>query len=265
MPELPEVEAVCRKLRKEAAGGVIAEAVVLRPGSVKPHAPGDLDSAVGKSIVSIKRRGKNILLHLSGGLALRVHLRMTGNLFVIPDARFHSAKVRVYFRFRDGRGLVFEDTRALGRITIHAEAALDGLLAKIGIEPLSKGFTAETLLAMAKTSRRPAKLFLMDQRHIAGIGNMYAAEALFRARINPKQPINAVVKRKIQILHKVIIDILREAIGDAVRSYREPGSYQEMDFAVYGRKGESCIVCKRAITRIVQGGRSTYYCPNCQR
>lgn len=265
MPELPEVEAVCRKLRKEAVGGVIAEAFVLRPGSVKPQDSADLDKTVGKNILSIERRGKNILLHLSGGFALRVHLRMTGNLFVIPDARFHSEQVRVYFRFRDGRGLVFEDARALGRVTIHEETALDGLLKKIGIEPLSKGFTAAKLLAMAKESRKPAKIFLMDQQHIAGIGNMYAAEALFRARINPKQPINAVAKRKIEALHTAIIHVLREAMKNAVRSYSKPGSYQEMDFAVYGRKGEPCNVCRKTIARIVQGGRSTYYCPRCQR
>ncbi len=265
MPELPEVEAVCRKLRKEASGAVIAQAVVLRPGSVKPQNPADLDGAAGKSILRIERRGKNILLHLTSGLVLRVHLRMTGNLFVIPDARLLSAKVRVYFRFNDGRGLVFEDTRALGRVNFYAESELDGVLAKIGIEPLSKPFTAAKLQAMAKASRKPAKLFLMDQEHIAGIGNMYAAEALFRARINPKQPINAVVKRKIETLHQAILDILREAIKDAVRSYSKPGSYQQMDFAVYGRKGEACHVCKKAIARIVQGGRSTYFCPGCQR
>ena len=105
----------------------------------------------------------------------------------------------------------------------------------------------------------------MDQQHIAGIGNMYAAEALFRARVNPKQPIQAVTKRKIEALHKAIIDVLRQAMKDAVRSYSKPGSYQQMEFAVYGRKGEPCHVCKKTIARIVQGGRSTYYCPGCQR
>ena len=265
MPELPEVEAVCRKLRREALGSIIAGAVVLRPGSVTPQNPADLNEAIGKSILKIERRGKNILLHLSGGLALRVHLRMTGNLFVIPDARFHSEQVRVYFRFRDGRGLVFEDGRALGRVNIHEKAALAGLMEQVGIEPLSNGFTAAKLLAMAKASRKPAKLFLMDQQHIAGMGNIYAAEALFRARINPRQPVNSVVKRKIEALHKAIIDVLREAIKDAVRSYSKPGSYQEMNLAVYDRKGEPCNVCRKTIERIVQGGRSTYYCPGCQR
>jgi formamidopyrimidine-DNA glycosylase len=264
MPELPEVEAVCRKLRKQAIGGVISEAHVLRAGSVKPQHPADLDQAVGNEILKIERRGKNILLYLSRGLALRVHLRMTGNLFVLPDVRLHSARVRVYFRFRDGRGLVFEDTRALGRVTIHEESALDGLFENIGIEPLSKGFTAARFSAMAKESQKPAKLFLMDQRHIAGLGNIYAAEALFRGRIDPKQPMNAVSKRKVEALHKAIVEILREAIKDAVRSYNNPDSYREMEFAVYDRKGEPCKVCRKTIARIVQGGRSTFYCPRCQ-
>ncbi|MEP6535709.1 MAG: DNA-formamidopyrimidine glycosylase, partial [Bryobacteraceae bacterium] len=263
MPELPEVEAVCRKLRREAIGATIAEAVVLRPGTVKPQEPAVFDRAVGKSVISVERRGKNILVHLSGELVLHVHLRMTGNLFVVPDARFHSARVRVYFRFRDGRGLLFEDTRALGRVNLHEESQLDGLMEDVGIEPLSRAFTPALLVAMAKATRKPAKLFLMDQSHIAGVGNMYAAEALFRARINPKQPINTVRKSKIEGLHQAIVDVLREAMKDAVRSYSKPGSYQEMDFAVYGRKGEPCNVCGRKIARIVQGGRSTYYCPRC--
>jgi len=264
MPELPEVEAVCRKLRKEAAGAIIAEVAVLRPGTVKPQEPADLNQSIGKIIVNIERRGKNILLHLSGGFVLHVHLRMTGNLFVIPDARFHSARVRLYFRLSDGRGLVFEDTRALGRVNMHTETALDSLMEKIGIEPLSKAFTPAKLAAMTKENRKPAKLFLMDQQHIAGVGNMYAAEALFRARINPRQPINAVRRKKLEALHKGVVDVLREGLKDAVRSYSKPGSYQEMDFAVYGRKGEPCNVCGRKIVRIVQGGRSTYYCPRCQ-
>jgi formamidopyrimidine-DNA glycosylase len=265
MPELPEVEAVCRKLRREATGAVIAEAHVVRVRSVHPQDAGELDNTAGRTILRIERRGKNILVHLSGGYVLRVHLRMTGNLFVIPDARLQSARVRVYFLLKDGRGLVFEDSRVLGSVTIHPEAALDQLLDKIGIEPLSKAFTAKKLVEMASLSKKPAKIFVMDQQHIAGVGNMYAAEALFRARVNPKHPMNGVSKRKIEALHKAIIDVLREGTKDAVRSYSKPGSYQQMDFAVYGRKGEPCRTCRKKIARIVQGGRSTYYCPGCQR
>jgi formamidopyrimidine-DNA glycosylase len=265
MPELPEVEAVCRKLRKEAVGGVIAQVEVLRLRSVHPQSPETLEQAVGQSICAVERRGKNILLRLSGGYTLRVHLRMTGNLFVIPDARFYSARVRVYFRFRDGRGLVFEDFRALGSVTIHEQVELDKLLKKIGIEPLSKEFTIAKLLEMAKRSSKPAKIFLMDQQHIAGIGNMYAAEALFRARVNPKRPIRGVRKDKMQALHGAILSVLCDAMKHAVRSYSKPGSYGEMEFLVYGRKGERCTVCRRKIARIVQGGRATYYCPGCQR
>ena len=265
MPELPEVEAVCRKLRKEAVGGIIAEASVLRARTIYPQDAEQLSKVERHTIESVERRGKNIILHLSGGYALRIHLRMTGNLLVIPDARLQSAKVRVSFRFRDGRGLVFEDTRALGRVNLYEEKELDELLGDIGIEPLSKAFTVAKLVEMASQSRKPSKLFLMDQQHIAGIGNMYAAEALFRARINPKQPMNGIGKKKIEALHSAILAILKEAVKVAVQSYKQPGSYKEMDFAVYGRKGEPCAVCKRKIARIVQGDRSTYYCPHCQR
>jgi formamidopyrimidine-DNA glycosylase len=266
MPELPEVEAVCRKLRKEAAGTVIAEAKVMKPRSSRGQHTAELDLAAGRKIVTIERRGKNIVVHLSGGYALRVHLMMTGNLFVIPDARLHSARVRVHFRLQDGRGLVFEDARILGNVSLYTEDALEKALAKIGIEPLSKAFTVEKLVEMAKRSRLPAKLYLMDQHRIAGIGNMYAAEALFRARINPKQPMNAVKPAKLKALHQAIIDVLKEAIKAAVRSYSKPGSYgEDMDFNVYGRKGKPCHACGKPIARIEQGGRSTYYCPHCQR
>jgi len=266
MPELPEVEAVCRKLRKEAVGAVIDEAQVMKPRSARGAHSAELDHAVGQTIRKIERRGKNIVVHLSGGYALRVHLMMTGNLFVIPDARLYSARVRVHFRLRDGRALVFEDARILGNVSLYKEEDLKKALSKIGIEPLSKEFTIEKLLELAKRSRLPAKIYLMDQHHIAGIGNMYAAEALFRARINPEQPMNAVTKAKLKALHQAIIDVLKEAIKAAVRSYSKPGTYgKDMDFNVYGRKGKPCNVCGKPITRIEQGGRSTYYCPHCQR
>jgi formamidopyrimidine-DNA glycosylase len=265
MPELPEVEAVCRKLRREAVGAVIGEAHVLRPRMTHPQHPSEFTRTAGHTITNVERRGKNILVHLSGGVALWFHLRMSGNLFVIPDARFHSARVRAYFRLEDGRGLVFEDSRALGRMTLHADAELDLLLKDVGMEPLSKAFTVDALAEMARHSKKPAKLFLMDQTRIAGIGNIYAAESLFRARINPKRAVNSLRRPKIQDLHSAILDVLREAVKLAVRSYNKPDSYQEMDFAVYGRKGEACRVCGRKILRMLQGGRSTYYCPGCQR
>jgi formamidopyrimidine-DNA glycosylase len=265
MPELPEVEAVCRKLRRDAVGAVIEGVHVFRARTSHPQHPSELERAAGHRIDSVERRGKNILVHLSGGLVLRVHLRMTGNLFVVPNARLHSDRVRVCFSLRDGRGLVFEDTRALGVVNLHLTGELDKLLTGVGIEPLTRAFTAEWLVTAAAASKQPAKLFLMDQSNIAGVGNMYAAEALFRARIDPRKPIASIRRPKLEALHAAIVDILREGIKAAVIAYNKPGDYGDMDFAVYDRKDEPCHTCGRKIRRIVQGGRSTYYCPGCQR
>jgi formamidopyrimidine-DNA glycosylase len=259
------VEAVCRKLRRDAVGAVIERVSVYRARTAHPQHPSELERAASRQISSIERRGKNILIHLSGGIVLRVHLRMTGNLFVIPDARLHSERVRASFAFRDGRGLVFEDTRALGVINLHRTEDLNGILAGVGIEPLSRAFTAEWLVGAARVSKQPAKLFLMDQSNIAGVGNMYAAEALFRARINPRKAMNGIRRPKLEALHAAIVDILREGIKAAVIAYNKPGNYGDIRFVVYDRKDEPCFTCGRKIRRIVQGGRSTYFCPGCQR
>ncbi len=265
MPELPEVEAVSRKLRRDAVGGVIERVNVFRARTAHPQHPAELEIATGRRIEGVERRGKNILVHLSGGYALRIHLRMTGNLFVIPDARLQPERVRVSFAFRDGRGMVFEDIRVLGSVHIYRSEELEKVLENVGMEPLSRAFTAGWLASAAAKSKQPAKLFLMDQTNIAGIGNMYAAEALFRARIDPRKAMNRIRRPKLEALHAAIVAILREAIKAAVIAYGKPGGYGEIDFFVYGRKDEPCRSCGRKIRRIVQGARSTYFCPGCQR
>ena len=267
MPELPEVEAVCRNLRKHAIGATISSIHINRPritgGQNIPGVPGD-----SPSIERIARRGKNILIHLSTGRTLRIHLRMTGNLYVIPDFRFRPASTSAWFEFTDGRALVFQDTRGLGALTLHTAAEIEQLLTTLGPEPLSRRFTAEALIQSAKRLRQPAKLFLMDQRRVAGLGNIYAAEALFAARINPRKPIGDVSRAKLKALHAAILAILRDAVKSATRAYSRPGAFSEAESftpAVYGRAGERCHTCRAVIRRITQGGRSTYYCPRCQR
>jgi formamidopyrimidine-DNA glycosylase len=190
---------------------------------------------------------------------------MTGNLFVVPDARLHSERVRVSFALQDGRGLVFEDTRALGVINLHRTEDLDRVLSNIGIDPLTRAFTPEWLVQAASASKQPAKLFLMDQSIIAGVGNIYAAEALFRARIDPRKPMSGIRRPKLEALHAAVVDILRQGIKAAVIAYSKPGDYSDTRFIVYDRKDEPCDTCGRKIRRIVQGGRSTYFCPGCQR
>ena len=269
MPELPEVESVCRRLRAEATGAEIAGARVLRPSTVKPQTPALIQTRTkGRRIEAVVRRGKNILLGLSGGTWLRVHLRMTGDLRVIADPGLRAATARVLLEFRDGRALIFDDPRALG--VLHACTAEDAerLAEELGPEPLSPDFTAEVFAGMARRSRKPAKLFLMDQSRVAGLGNIYAAEALFRARIHPARPMHRLSRRKLDVLHGAIRSVLTAAIASAEKAYRNPGGFEEgEDFPVqvYGREGEPCYECGRKIRRVVQGGRSTYYCPGCQR
>jgi formamidopyrimidine-DNA glycosylase len=269
MPELPEVEAVCRKLRKDAAGAVIASAHIERRRITEPQDPKEVEALIsGRAIGRVERRGKNILVGLAGGLTVHVHLRMTGNLYVIPDWRLRVAGVSAWFALEDGRGLLFHDTRGLGSLTVLDAATLRKRLDGLGPEPLSRQFTAAAFIRSAAGSRQPAKLFLMDQRRIAGLGNIYAAEALFAARVNPLAPIGSISKPRMVALRDTIVTILRDALKSAAKAYLRPGGFQEAeDFptAVYGREGESCIRCEDSIRRIVQGGRSTYFCPNCQR
>ncbi len=269
MPELPEVEAVCRRLRQDACGATIASAHFPRPGIVAPQKPTTLQRKLaGVRIESIRRRGKNILLDLTSGDTLHVHLRMTGNLYVIPDYRFRPATARGWFELEDGRGLIFDDFRALGRIRLHPTAEIDQLLGKIGLEPLDPQFTLPAFKALSAKARQPVKIFLMDQRHVSGIGNIYAAEALFQARIDPRRAASSLSKVRLARLHEAIVSVLTLAVESAVAAYMQPDLFHEGEWfpvQVYGREGEPCNRCGRPVRRIPQGGRSTYYCGGCQK
>jgi formamidopyrimidine-DNA glycosylase len=265
LPELPEVEAVVRKLRKAALGAKIADFRAFRPRVTHPQSPAAVQKAVGCAIRGFERRGKHIIVRLDKGLSLNVHLKLSGNLTVIPDARLHASTVRALFAFRDGRALVLDDRRALAGVNLLADPELEEKLSALGIDPLSRAFTVDYLLDVARRSRKPAKLFLMEQYPISGMGNIYSAEALFRARIHPSRDIATLRRPKIELLHSAIRTVLREAVPAAVRSYKEPGLHEGMNYFVYGRKGEPCKVCGRAIARVEQAGRSTYFCPSCQR
>ena len=263
MPELPEVEAVCRKLRRDAAGARIVSVHLWRRRNRRLQT-----GAAGRTIRKIERRGKNILLHLDGDLAIRIHLRMTGNLYVIPDIRHRPTTTRDWFKLADGRGLILDDPRALGVVELRTGAEIETLMRGLGPEPLSPDFTLETFLDAARQSQTPAKLFLMDQNRIAGLGNIYAAEALHRARVHPAKPMNRLSRHKLQALHQAIVRVLTDAVQSACIAYTGPGRFKASEtfsLAVYGREGEPCPVCGRRVRRYVQGGRSTYYCPGCQR
>jgi len=261
MPEMPEVEAVCRRLRDEAQGAVIEQLRLLRPSI----ATGEVELACRKArLEGVERRGKNILLHLHPTAVLHIHLRMTGNLYVIPDHRFLVNAIRAVFDLSDGRGIVFEDPRALGRIALLE----DGILPEVGWDPLDPAFTPAILAALAKPSKQPAKLFLLDQRKVAGLGNIYAAEALFRAAIDPRRPMAELRLPQIAKLHAGIVTVMSGAVESVYELYAQPGNLIEAErqtLMVYDREGEPCRVCGRAIVRIPQGARSTYFCAKCQR
>lgn len=263
MPELPEVEAVCRKLRRDAVGSLITSAHF----SPRPN-PRLAQRFPGKRITAVDRRGKNILLRLHSRQTLRVHLGMTGNLYVIPEARLRPLLARAVFELDDGRALVLEDPRRLGTVELLEPDEADRLVASLGVEPLSDAFTPEWLAEAARRSRAPAKQFLMDQTRIAGLGNIYSAEALFQARIHPAKPMNRLGRRSLERLHRAVVAILDNAVQSACNAYSGPGKFEAREtfpLAVYGKEGERCPRCGRRIRRIPQHGRSTYFCPGCQR
>jgi formamidopyrimidine-DNA glycosylase len=262
VPELPEVEAVTRRL-EPARGAVITAA-----GQFRPTVAAGLAKARARRIASFARRGKNILVRLEGGDFLRVHLKMTGNLRVIPDARLRPSTARVWLTLADGRGIVLDDPRALGRVRFHRAAEESTLFADLGPEPFSPDFTEQHLRNEAARTRKPVKLFLMDQRAVVGLGNIYAAEALHRAGIHPARETRRIVRPRLARLYRAIMDVLEGAVASAAAAYAGPDGFEEGEhfpLHVYGREGEPCPVCGSPVRRIPQAGRSTYYCPSCQR
>ena len=267
MPELPEVEAVTRLLRSDAIGGVIRKTEVFRPRAIRPQKLEDFRLVANARIDAVDRVGKHIVVRLTKkaplDVVIKAHLGMTGNFHVIPDARLHSSYVRVLFTLKDGRGIAMDDSRIFGTVQVYRADELDSYLEHVGVDPLTKAFSPKFLAGIAATSKKPAKVLLMDQSPIAGLGNIYAAEALFRAKLNPFLPIPT-DGTKLTALHKSIKGVLNDAIARTVKAYRSPGHYQDMKYEVYGRKGQPCRVCKSLIEKRVQAGRSTFYCPACQ-
>ncbi|MFZ5926446.1 MAG: bifunctional DNA-formamidopyrimidine glycosylase/DNA-(apurinic or apyrimidinic site) lyase [Acidobacteriota bacterium] len=263
MPELPEVQAVAERLRAAAPWARITGFGQFRPSTISGGA-----YAPGRRIESVGRRGKNLILRLSGGWFARVHLKMTGDLRVLPDARQRPQTVRAWFSLDDGRAVVLDDPRALGRISLHPEQEEPELFEDLGPEPFSPEFTPAALYASSRRTVRPAKIWLMDQATVAGLGNIYAAEALFEAGIDPRRPAARLSRQRVERLHAAILRVLETALASVRAAYERPGAFSEAGFypvAVYGREGQPCRRCGAAVRRIPQGGRSTYYCPKCQK
>ncbi len=270
MPELPEVETVCRQLEPELAGHRIEELEVLDERWSRPVAPAELGAAVsGKTIEGLGRRGKYLLLALDGAQTLVMHLRMTGNL-VLAGGSTSERHLRARFRLDDGRELWFTDPRRFGEAFLIDDADLGRRFERLGVEPLSDDFTPEALGEMAAGRTVPLKSFLLDQSGVAGVGNIYADEALFRARLHPLSPAGSMRPEHHEALRDAIVAALEAGIdggGASIDDYRdgrgEKGTMQD-EFLVHTREGEPCPSCGEPIARIVVAGRSTYYCPSCQ-
>ena len=272
MPELPEVETIRRDLTARIVGRTVAEAWV------SPNAPklvqGEPAAAFclrlgGRRIEELDRRGKYLLIRLEGGLTWIVHLRMTGGIIHArggcPEERF----LRARFRLDDGSHLCYVDLRKLGTMWLVDDEST--VVGKLGPEPLGEAFGPRELHRLLSRRSAPVKAVLLDQEAVAGIGNIYADEALFEAGIRPAKAAKALSRRAAERLHWAVRKVLIEALQDRGSSFRdyvdaegEQGMHQ-LRVKEFRRTGEHCYVCGTAIKRVTVGGRSTHYCPKCQR
>jgi formamidopyrimidine-DNA glycosylase len=282
MPELPEVETIARQLRALVVDRTIASFESRWIRLTEPEPAEVMEARLrGRRISDVRRRGKFVVFDLDGGEALVVSLRMTGKL-LYGAADVDERHVRGEIRFEDGTAMRFSDTRKFGRMAIVDAATLDGsgegrrakmpLHASLGQEPLARAFSVAWLRALLRRRPRAAiKVLLLDQRAIAGIGNIYAIEALWRARIHPLRKAGSLRADEIARLHEAIRWALRKGIrlGGASRTdyvdARGNKGRMQREFQVYSRAGEPCPRCGRAIVRTVVGGRGTFHCPRCQR
>lgn len=272
MPELPEVETVCRGIAPLISGATIARAVV-RDRRLRRPIPADFaGKTVGRTICAVRRRAKYILLDLEGGSHLLIHLGMSGSLRVVPQSTPAQPHDHVDLLLDNGTLLRFRDPRRFGLcLVIDGDPDTHPLLAHLGPEPLSGGLTAAYLAELAAGRSLAIKNFLMDQRVVVGVGNIYASEALFLAGIAPQRPAGQVTVKEFAHLVQAVQAVLRQAIaagGTTLKDFQnaagDPG-YFAIELKVYGRDGEPCPVCGRPLQSERIGGRSSYYCRRCQR
>lgn len=283
MPELPEVETVRRGLTPAMEGQVIIRADVNRPDLRWPFPENMAARLTGATVTALRRRSKYVLADLSTGETLIIHLGMSGRMTVSgnPLGQFHhdhpaaQKHDHVVFHMANGARVTFNDARRFGAMDLARTADLENhwLIKPIGPEPLGNAFDESYLIAKLACKNTPVKTALLDQRIIAGLGNIYVCEVLHRARINPKRKAGALSAQRVASLVPIIRDVLGEAIdagGSSLRDYRQADGelgYFQHGFAAYGREGHPCKTdqCTGTIGRIVQSGRSTFYCPKCQR
>ncbi len=270
MPELPEVETIVRGLAGTIVGKQIERAVIrLAKIAIAPPGVAFSKALRGERITGTRRRGKYAIVDLVSGRSLVTGLRMTGRLVVQKPGEEDFPGTHVVLWFTDGSRLSFADLRTFGRMRLVEPAEVWDR--DLGIEPFSSGFTPGAFMSMLAGRTTPIKALLLDQRRIAGIGNIYACEALWEARIRPSRPAKALTKPAIRRLHLAIVDVLQRAIalrGTSVDDYVDAaglrGGFQNI-LSVYGRLGQPCVRCGSPVVRTVLGQRGTWWCRRCQR
>lgn len=276
MPELPEVETIVRHLRGGLPGQRVENARVLRPNVVRGAVPRFIRAVEGSTIETVTRRAKFILMQLDRGRFWISHLRMTGQWRLAgPDPTAEPAYLRAEFNLSDGTRMLYIDVRTLGEMEIVSAEEWAAREALLGPEPLDEAFTAADLHRRMSKSRRRLKEFLLDQKQVAGLGNIYVSEALWRAGISPRRRACNVGPARVERLHRAVVEVLSEAIegsgtslGSTYLNFADAegdrGEFYDR-LRVYDREGGACARCGATIRRVVLGQRSSYYCPGCQR
>jgi formamidopyrimidine-DNA glycosylase len=273
MPELPEVETVRLSLEPKLVGRRFEEVEIFDSRLTRPDDPAKVAAELtGEYVAAVDRRGKYLIVRFESGLVLLVHLRMTGTFAYSQNAGASPSHLRAVVRLDDGSDVIYRDVRRFGTWLVLRADELDSYLAtRLGREPLERGFSASKLAERLDGRRAPIKAALLDQRTLAGIGNIYADEGLWRARIDPRKPAGELDLAEIRALHRGVRRALEAGIarqGATLSNYRTPdgtaGRMQD-EFKVYGRGGEPCPRCKTAIEKTRLGGRGTWFCPSCQR
>jgi formamidopyrimidine-DNA glycosylase len=273
MPELPEVESVRLRLAPVLEGRKLARVRVLDPRLTRPLDPDDVARELeGEQVAAVDRRGKYLIVRFESGRALLIHLRMTGSVLTGRAASTaNDAYRRATITLDDGSDVIYRDVRRFGTWLLLEPSEVDTYIdTRVGEEPLAEAYRSRDLAAKLQNRRAPVKAALLDQKTVAGVGNIYADEALWRARVHPLTPAQALEPEEVRALHRGIRQALRLGIarqGSTLRDYRLPdgasGAMQD-EFKVYGRDGEPCARCGTPIDKIRVAGRGTWYCPRCQ-
>jgi formamidopyrimidine-DNA glycosylase len=274
MPELPEAETIVRDLQARLPGSTVARVAVRHADVLRRGlSTAALDRRLrGRDVIGVSRRGKNVVLEFDGGFRLVINLGMTGRVVTSDAPRAGELRhVAVTLYLADGRAILYDDARRFGDLDLRDKAGWLERSAELGVEPLSDDFTAELLHALTRNSVTPIRNWLLDQRRVAGVGNIYAVEALFRAGIRPTRRARTLRRRETGALRETLRTVLQESIdarGTTISDYRdasgEPGGFGRRLMA-YDRQGLPCVNCSSPIKRVVLSNRSAFYCPHCQR